>query len=122
MRECRGHQLVEAVSRPIRGGRCSRWLALVTRCALVRLIARRLLSSTATSPKLNSSLGVQYPRVAALAHFMRSRSYSYSYYPRSKTLKSRTATPPGGPDPRLCRGCRCCPTCGGYDCKMMYRT
>ena len=29
---------------------------------------------------------------------------------------------PYGPEPRLCRGHRCFPTCGGYDCEGMYRT
>jgi hypothetical protein len=59
----------------------------------VRLVGWKLPSNTATSPKLNSSQGLQYSRVYSLAHLLRKVPVPVPVLPR-RPLYDRDRLPP----------------------------
>ena len=92
-----------------KGGGRSRWLALVTRCARLRLLSRRLLPNAEKNSRHSSSMGVQYPKVAAVAHLC-AGSRTCNRTTRCRPLRITYGNPP---PPRaaairgLCRGYQC---------------
>ena len=79
---------------PYSGGGESRRRVQATRSGFVRLVARSLPSSTANSPKLNSSLGLYYPRVYNLAHLLRRVTVSVLVLPRLAPYDRAWLPPP----------------------------